>query len=124
MKRFGRVQKSTKQVEWKEAIDIRVRTKKLVSLLDLSWIDVEKLHFYRSQNSKARAYARTWGLPKLWQRSLNVDPAYIIEVIAERFDKLSLPDQDKVILHELTHIPRNFSGALLPHTRRTKGGVS
>jgi predicted metallopeptidase len=41
--------------------------------------------------------------------------------LAEHFDKLSLRDQDKVILHELTHIPHNFSGALVPHTHRKKG---
>ena len=77
--------------------------------------------FYRSINSKARAYARTWGLPRLWQRTLNVEPAYIVEVISEHFDKLSERDQDKVLLHELTHIPHNFSGALVPHTRHKKG---
>ena len=29
-------------------------------------------------------------------------------------------EQDKVLLHEIAHIPRNFSGSLLPHTRRGK----
>jgi predicted metallopeptidase len=81
----------------------------------------ERLFFYRSVGSKSRAYARTWGLPKLWQNALQVEPAYIIEVISYYFDKLSPKDQDKVLLHELTHIPKNFSGALVPHTHRKKG---
>jgi predicted metallopeptidase len=87
----------------------------------MDWILYERLYFYRSNFSKARAYARTWGLPALWQRSLGVEPAYIIEVLSEHFDSLDQRNQDKVILHELTHIPRNFSGALVPHTHRKKG---
>jgi predicted metallopeptidase len=87
----------------------------------MDWILFERLFFYRSVDSKARAYARTWGLPALWQRSLSVEPGYIIEVLSEHFDKLDLKNQDKIILHELTHIPHNFSGALVPHTRHKKG---
>ncbi|KKR73658.1 MAG: hypothetical protein UU16_C0016G0001, partial [Candidatus Woesebacteria bacterium GW2011_GWA2_40_7] len=34
---------------------------------------------------------------------------YIIEVLAEHFDKLDKRNQDKVILHELTHIPHKFN---------------
>ena len=33
-------------------------------------------------------------------------------------DKLDLRKHNEVLLHELSHIPRNFSGALTPHTRR------
>ena len=61
------------------------------------------------------------GLPKIWQNALQVEPAYIIEVISRYFDNLSQKDQDKVLLHEIGHIPKNFSGALLPHTRHGKG---
>lgn len=107
--------------EWVEAPDIKTRALKLVNVLKMDTILFERLFFYRSEGSKSRAYARTWGLPKLWQHALNVEPAYIIEVISHYFDKLSPRDQDKVILHELSHIPKNFSGALVPHTRRRKG---
>ncbi len=113
--------KSTKSVGWEEAPDIAKRSLKLITDLSMDWILFERLFFYRSVNSKARAYARTWGLPALWQRSLGVEPGYIIEVLTEHFDKLDQKNQDKVLLHELTHIPRNFSGALIPHTRRKKG---
>lgn len=113
--------KSTKSVSWELDPQIEARTNKLIKALDLEWLSYGRIFFYRSQNSKARAYARTWGLPKLWQRTLNVEPAYIVEVISEHFDKLSEIEQDKVLLHELTHIPKNFSGALVPHTRHKKG---
>lgn len=106
---------------WEEAPDIKARALKLITALEMDSVLFERLFFYRSVGSKSRAYARTWGLPKLWQNALGVEPAYIIEVISHYFDKLSLKDQDKVILHELSHIPKNFSGALIPHTRRRKG---
>jgi predicted metallopeptidase len=121
MKRLRKGRKSTKSVDWVEAPDIAKRSLKLITDLKMDWILFERLFFYRSTDSKARAYARTWGLPALWQRSLGVEPGYIIEVLAEHFDKLDSRNQDKVILHELTHIPHNFSGALIAHTHRKKG---
>src|SRR3989339_2129381 len=117
MKRQKKAQKSTKSVEWLLAPDIEERTNKLIKSLDLEWLSYGRIFFYRSINSKARAYARTWGLPRLWQRTLNVEPAYIVEVISEYFDKLDLRKQNEVLLHELSHIPKNFSGSLTPHTR-------
>ncbi len=121
MKRLRKGRKFSKRVDWVEASDIAKRSLKLIGDLKMDWILYDRLFFYRSNNSSARAYARTWGLPALWQRSLGVEPAYIIEVLAEHFDKLDPRNQDKVILHELTHIPHNFSGALVPHTHRKKG---
>lgn len=121
MKKQRKAQKSIKSVEWHDAPDIERRTQELIKALNLEWLSYGRLFFYRSTDSKARAYARAWGLPRLWQRTLNVEPAYIVEVISEHFDKLSNKEQDKILLHELTHIPKNFSGALVAHTHRKKG---
>lgn len=120
MKRSSRGQKYSK-FEYGEAPDIQKRALKLIEELHLDYLLGERLFFYRSTGSKARAYARTWGLPKLWQDALKIEPAYVIEVISKYFDKLSARDQDKVLLHEISHIPKNFSGALVPHTHRRKG---
>jgi predicted metallopeptidase len=120
MRRLRKGRKSSK-FEWVAAPDIKARVLHLMENLQLDYLLGERLFFYRSVGSKSRAYARTWGLPKLWQNALGVEPAYIIEVISGYFDKLSQRDQDKVLLHEIGHIPKNFSGALLPHTRRGKG---
>lgn len=129
MSQFAKARKSTRPVnnrkgkdfQWEEAPDIKARTLKLITALEMDTVLFERVFFFRSHGSKSRAYARTWGLPALWQHALDVEPAYIIEVLSHYFDKLSPRDQDKVLLHELSHIPKNFSGALLPHTRRTKG---
>ncbi|MGA2910715.1 MAG: putative metallopeptidase [Candidatus Microgenomates bacterium] len=120
MRRLRRERKYLK-FEWVEAPDIRARVLRLIDELHLDYLLGERLFFYRSVGSKSRAYARTWGLPRLWQNALQIEPAYIVEVISHYFDKLSPRDQDKVLLHEISHIPKNFSGALLPHTRHGKG---
>lgn len=119
MNRSRKEQKSLK-FNWVTAPDIKRRTIHLVKSLEMTWISSNGIHFYRSHGSKTRAYARTWGLPKIWQDTLRTGPAYIIEVISKHFDGLSQDQKDKVLIHELTHIPKNFSGALIPHIRHGK----
>lgn len=72
----------------------------------------------RSTGAKSRAYARIWSFPKIWQKALDHPPHYIIEVLAHHFDKLSDDDKIRTLIHELMHIPKNFSGALVPHRGR------
>lgn len=108
-------------MQWEKAPDIDKRIVKLVTSSHSNWIDSTKIISFRSQGSKSRAIARIWGLPKIWQMALETGPAYALEVISERFDKLSAQKQDQVLLHELAHIPSTFSGALLPHTQKGKG---
>jgi predicted metallopeptidase len=114
------VKTKPRQVSWDSAPDIKKRVVSLAKNAEVDWLSFPRVFTYRSFGSKTRTYARTWGLPRLWQKTLNVDPAYIIEVISEHFDKLSETEQDKILLHEIMHIPKNFSGALTPHIRRGK----
>jgi len=106
------------RVDWKSAPDIKKRVIYLIKSLGLDWITPSSIYHFRSSYSSSRAYARIWGLSKVWQLALNQKPAYIIEVLSEKFDKLSDREKDKVLLHEIAHIPKNFSGSLLPHVRR------
>ncbi len=103
-------------MEWSEDKDIQQRLEEIVNKLRFDHIVLPQVHCYRTRGSKARAYARTWMFPKIFQKVLNVRPAYVIEVIHEKFNRLSYDDQTRVLIHELLHIPKNFSGSLLPHT--------
>ncbi|MCH7730314.1 metallopeptidase [Patescibacteria group bacterium] len=107
-------------VEWRRAEDVDRRLKKLINNLSLEWAKQGKIHSFRSKHSKTKAYARIWGLTRIWQKALGEKPTYIVEIISERFDKLDADKQDKILLHELAHIPKNFSGSLLPHIRKGK----
>lgn len=109
-----------RKLEWQLAPDVKKRVKQLLEICEITWVKPSKIHSFRSLNAKTRAYARIWGLNRVWQMALKQEAAYIIEVISEKFDELSDIEKDKVLLHELTHIPKNFSGALMPHIRRGK----
>ncbi len=102
------------------APEINTEINRIVLALGLSFIKSANIVTFRSYGSKSRAVARIWSLPRIWQIALNTEAHYCIEVISERFDKLSEGDQEKVLIHELLHVPKNFSGALLPHRQRSK----
>lgn len=113
-----RIKKSNSRVEWKAAPDIEKRVKYLISSLELEWIRTTSIYCFRSKYSKSRAHARIWGLSRIWQKALGIEASYVVEVLSEKFDPLAIKDKDKVLLHELAHIPKNFSGSLLPHIRK------
>lgn len=110
----------TRGIEWQKAPDVDKKIKLLVENLNISWVDSSRIISFRSRGTSTLAYARIWGLARIWQLALGLKPNYIIEVISEKFDRLESSEKDKVLLHELTHIPKNFSGSLVPHIRRGK----
>jgi predicted metallopeptidase len=75
----------------------------------------------RSQGSTVSAYARIWSMPQVWKTALEIDTFYVLEVISKYYDKQSDDEKEKTILHELLHIPKTFSGALLPHVYGKEG---
>ncbi len=107
-------------MEWEEAEDVKDDIIRILNIIDLPYIDIDRIHCYRTQGSKTRAYARTWAYPKIFQRALGIEPAYVIEVLSKFYDKLDDDARMKVLIHELLHIPKNFSGALLPHKTRSR----
>lgn len=120
MFKIKRQKSKASKLEWEEANDIRKQALEIVKTLDFSHINAERIFFFRTSGSKSRAYARTWPFPKIFQRALGIEPAYVIEVLSEYFDKLDEDNQKKVIIHELLHIPKNFSGSLIPHIGRNR----
>lgn len=101
------------------APDIHERLARISSGVGLNHLDVKRIICFRSFGSKSRAQARIWSFPKIWQMALKINSHYSIEVISERFDKLDRESQDKILIHELLHIPKNFSGSLLHHHNRS-----
>src|SRR3972149_7088409 len=108
------------QINWEKAPDVKKRVLHLIRELEIAWVTPSGVICFRSKGANTRAYARIWGLSRIWQQALNLKPAYVLEVISEKYDRLSQIEQDKILLHELTHIPKNFSGSLMPHIRHGK----
>jgi predicted metallopeptidase len=113
--------KRAESVVWTHDSKLQKLLKKTIKEAGVDWVKASRVFTYRSINAKTRAYARIWGLSRIWQKALKVEPAYILEVISEKYDRLSENEKARVLLHEVTHIPKNFSGALVPHIRRGKG---
>lgn len=97
------------------APDIHSIVKIVVKKLPFSYVDPTRVVCMRSHEATSRARARIWSFPKIWQMALGKPAYYIIEVLSQHFDHLSADDKTRVIIHELMHIPKNFSGALVPH---------
>lgn len=107
--------KKSSKLEWEKAPEIKKYLREVLKTIDLPYVNLSRIYCYRSYGSSSRSYARIWSFPKIFQDALDLEPAYVIEVLAKYFDKLSRDEQMKVLIHELLHIPKNFSGALLPH---------
>jgi len=102
-------------MELAKAPDVQKLIKRLITELKLSHISANQVICFRSKLATAKAYARIWSFPRIWQMALELKPHYVIEVISHYFDHLSDDDKLRVLIHELMHIPKNFSGALLSH---------
>jgi len=108
-------------LKYLEAPDVKKLVDKIVDNLDLSHVVPRSVHCYRSKGSKSkRIIARIHGFGRIWQEALGLPPAYIIEVLSERYDRLSQEDKEKTLIHELLHIPKGFKGGFRPH----KGYIS
>jgi predicted metallopeptidase len=105
-------------VDFLLAKDIHLKIKKILKKAGLPHVKPQQIVCFRSHGSKSRAIARIWSLPTIWQKALRVKPHYCIEVLSEKFDKLKENQKTKVLIHELLHIPKTFSGAILPHKGR------
>lgn len=93
----------------------------IASSLGMDYVDLSRVYVIRSWGSRSRAIARIYSMPSAWRFALGLQPVYLIEVISERFDRLDARGRAAVLVHELLHIPRGFSGGLRPHGRHVNG---
>ncbi len=95
---------------------IMTRIYDIAKTLGMEHIKLSGIYAIRSYGSgSSRTIARCHALSKIWQLALGINAVYLIEVISERFDKMSREDQDRVLIHELIHIPLSFGGGFKHH---------
>ena len=103
-------------IRYELAKDIGSKIEDIIHKLQMTHVDGSRVACIRSKGSKSkRVIARCHGLSRIMQLALNQKPHYAIEVVSERFDKLSKEDQTKVLIHELMHIPHSFGGGFRAH---------
>jgi predicted metallopeptidase len=88
----------------------------ITRVLGMEHVRLSGVYAIRSRGSgSSRTLARCHALSKIWQLALGINAVYLIEVIHERFEKMSREEQDKVLIHELMHIPMSFGGGFKHH---------
>ena len=103
-------------IDYFPAPDVRKKINEIIELLRFEHVDLSCFYCVRSRGSKAlRTIARIHGLGRIWQMAMGLKPTYIIEVIAERYDYLSLEEQNRTLIHVLLHIPQSFRGGFRHH---------
>jgi predicted metallopeptidase len=79
-------------------------------------IDLENVKCYRSYGTNSRrTIARCHALNKIMQKAIGIKAVYVLEFLAERFEKLDYEEKIKVVIHELMHIPKTFGGGFKHH---------
>jgi predicted metallopeptidase len=112
------------RIRYEIADDIQERFVSIVRTLNLDHIDWEKVVCVRSYGSATkRVVARCHGLSKVFQLAMRIKAFYVLEFLSERFDPLDEREQEKTIIHELMHIPRNFGGGFRHHDHVTAKNV-
>ena len=102
-------------MKYLDAPDLQARMEEIVLALGMQHIDLSRVKCFRSKGSSAaRTIARCHTVGKLMQKAMNMPAYYAIEFL-ERFEKMSQAEQDKVIIHELMHIPQTFGGGFRQH---------
>jgi predicted metallopeptidase len=102
-------------MRYEDAPDLKDRMIDIVNTLSLQHVDVNRVGCMRSFGSSTRrTLARCHALGKVMQKAMGTKAFYAIEFL-ERFDRLNKDEQDKVIIHELMHIPKTFGGGFRQH---------
>ena len=110
-------------MKYEFAPDLQVKATEISSFL-FPHIKIDYVKCLRSYGtSSRRTIARCHALGKLMQKAMGLKAFYALEFLSERFDKLSEKEQEKVIVHELMHIPKTFGGGFKHHDVVTNKNV-
>ncbi len=102
-------------MKYEDAPDLKKKMAEIIAALDMAHLDIGRIECLRSFGSSSRrAIARCHALGKLMQKAMKTQAFYAIEFL-ERFDKLTKEEQDRVIIHEIMHIPKTFGGGFRQH---------
>ncbi|ARM76160.1 putative metallopeptidase [Acidianus manzaensis] len=96
-------------IELEKASDVMELAREINSRINMN-LNLDKIAFLRSKNAKTTAIARTLVLPAQWRYVLGEEKIYIVEVISEKYDKLTCEQKVYVVTHELMHIPYTMKG--------------
>ncbi len=102
-------------MRYEYAPDIKQKLIEIVNHLLMNHVDLNRVECLRSFGSSTkRTIARCHTIGKVMQKGMKVPAFYTIEFL-ELFDKMSQQEQEKVIIHELLHIPKTFGGGFRQH---------
>jgi predicted metallopeptidase len=102
-------------LDFMRAEGVEIKVKDIINVLGWGHINAEFVRCVFSRNSTSRALARIWSTPRIFSAAFDTKPMYVIELLYSKYMTLSDEDKTKVLIHELLHIPKTFSGALKPH---------
>ena len=103
-------------IKYELAEDILARLREIARKIRMEHVNFAGVYAVRSRGSQSRGtLARCHALSKIWQKCLGIKAVYIIEIINERFERMSREEQDKTLIHELMHIPKSFGGGFKHH---------
>jgi predicted metallopeptidase len=103
-------------LDYLPAPDIDEEITRIIRSLEMDHIRPGRVRAIRSRGTKSRRIlARCHGLPKALQTGLAIPAHYVIELVSENYDRLSVKEQTKTLIHELMHIPRIFGGGFRNH---------
>ena len=111
-------------IEYAEAPDAKKLADEITENLGFFHVVPQFVFCVRSKGSASkRTIARVHGFGRIWQETLHLPASYVIEVISERYDRLTEEEKEKTIIHELLHIPKGFTGGFRPHKGYISHGV-
>ena len=103
-------------IRYELAPDIEKKLRLFARKLKMDYIDLDRVKGVRSFGSTGRGtVARCHALPKVMQLALGIDAHYVIEILTENYNRQSKEEQDKILIHELMHIPETFGGGFRMH---------